>query len=470
VLFSTLNVLRDKGLISQAEYDSAVKDMLDSLGLKAGDQWTLMIGKFGTTFYGFAEGDYIYDSTQSLIDIPGAPLIARGGTFAGDHSRTQFSPRNSRLGFRFKAPEFNGIRASARFEGDFNVQTVPIGYNGAPYQQSETSFFTNPVFRMRHYYGKIENPVVDVLFGQTWHLFGWQDTYQPNTVQPQGIPGELYSRTMQLRLSKTFKNEDFQFDIAVAASRPPQRDSSVPEGEGGIHFAYNKWKTVQTLSSTGTTISPLSVAVTGDLRHFEVNNFALKPNSSNGLTTNAIAADAFIPILPATAEDKANALSLLGEFASGYGFTDMYTSLASGVTFPCSTSTTAPCPQLTGMPAAGAFPYTPNVDQGFVTYDNAGHLHGIQWTTARGGLQYYFPNDGKIWVAANYSYVHSANAHYYGAAAATLDRIDWWNAVLMGDLTPAIRMGVEFDEYRTLYNDEAHATNVRVFGSLFYLF
>ena len=37
-LFTTLNLLRDKGLISQAEYDSAVKDMLDTLGMKAGDR------------------------------------------------------------------------------------------------------------------------------------------------------------------------------------------------------------------------------------------------------------------------------------------------------------------------------------------------------------------------------------------------------------------------------------------------
>ena len=63
--------------------------------------------------------------------------------------------------------------------------------------------------------------------------------------------------------------------------------------------------------------------------------------------------------------------------------------------------------QLSGAPAAGAFPYTPNIDKGFVTYDNAGHLHGIQWTTARGGIQYYFPNNGKVWIAGNYSHIRA---------------------------------------------------------------
>ena len=40
----------------------------------------------------------------------------------------------------------------------------------------------------------------------------------------------------------------------------------------------------------------------------------------------------------------------------------------------------------------------------------------------------------------------------------------------MGDLTPAIRMGVEYDEYITNYVDQTHAIDKRVFGSLFYLF
>ena len=43
--------------------------------------------------------------------------------------------------------------------------------------------------RIRHAMFRVETPVVDVLVGQYWHLFGWQDGYHPNTTEIQGVPG-----------------------------------------------------------------------------------------------------------------------------------------------------------------------------------------------------------------------------------------------------------------------------------------
>ena len=50
--------------------------------------------------YGFVETDIIHDSTQGqpLTEEPDNPLVAKGNTWAGSHSKTIMSIRNSRLG------------------------------------------------------------------------------------------------------------------------------------------------------------------------------------------------------------------------------------------------------------------------------------------------------------------------------------------------------------------------------------
>jgi hypothetical protein len=470
-LFQTLplHLMLQKGIITQAEYDSAVNDLKESVGSKnaSSDLTNIVVGKWSTSIYGFAEGDYIYDSTQGFIDIPGAPLVARPGTYSGDHSQMQFSTRNSRIGLRLRAPEYNGIRASALFEGDFNV-TVPgtsdlgVTSPSQTYQVTENNLFTNPFFRTRHFYMKLENPIVDVIFGQTWHLFGWESEYFPNTVQPQGIPGQVYSRTPQVRLNKSFKGDLFDFDIAVAAMRPPQRASSVPEGEGGLHLAFNKWTGAHTISATGTTVSPLSVAVTGDVRKFSIPQFSATPADTNNITTTAISVEAFIPVIPATKDNMGNSLSLVGEAVSGSGIVDMFTGLSSGVSWP-------------SLPATGTPPtvpvFNPLMDPGYVTYNKAGDLVAIQWNVYRAGAQYFLPGlDGKLWVSGNFSYVNSPNAPTLNTPSKSLSILDWFDFNIMGDVTPAIRLGIEYAHYASHYGDGVVATDHRVYASAFFLF
>ena len=57
---------------------------------------------------------------------------------------------------------------------------------------SEGSFYTSPTFRMRHYALKMETPYIDLLAGQYWQLFGFQSLFHPNTVEMQGVPGQIY--------------------------------------------------------------------------------------------------------------------------------------------------------------------------------------------------------------------------------------------------------------------------------------
>ena len=464
VELTSLRLMRDKGVISQAEFDSAVHDLSESVGASAAaQQGTVVMGKWATTIYGFVEADSISDSTQTFNDLAGSGLVARAGSVAGENYRWTEGIRNSRLGLRMKAPEVSGVRASAQFEFDFIGMPAIVGATTTAYSisgVSEGAFGSNPLLRVRHLNFKVETPVVDFLLGQYWQLFGYQPIYQPNTVQLQGVPGEVYSRTPQFRISKTVKASPITFEIAVAATRPVQRDTGIPDGQGGIRFAVDSWTGVQTVGATGTQISPLSIAATGLVRRVEVNQFASVPKNTTELTSSAFSVEAFLPVLPGTKEQKGNSLSFNGEFASGYGFNDMYTGLTGGISFP-----TYPAPPAGGTQAI------PNIDNGTVTYDSGGKLHGIQWTTYLFGGQYYFPGlDGKMFLTGNYSHMESANSHYYGAPAKTMAAEDWFDVNFFADPIPALRLGLEYANFNTMTVDGIHSINHRIQFSGFYIF
>jgi hypothetical protein len=474
--FMSLRLMRDKGIITEAEYQSALKDLSDTSGARAGEGLNFVVGKWSTQLYGFAEADYIYVTTQGLPDIPGNTQIARPGSYKGENQQMQFGVRNSRIGFRFRAPETSGIRASAVLEADFfqasaaggTLAVNPTNNTTGNAYGTEQSFWSNPVLRARHYYLKLETPVVDFLFGQTWALFGWQPVYMPATVEIQGVPGEVYQRTPQMRMSKTVKGEDATFEIAIGAMRPPQSASAVPEGQAGMRLAFNKWTGMYTSGQTSTNVVPASIAVTGDLRYIRVNS-EFGPNAATSSVDrgfSAIAADAFLPIVPADKDHKGNSLSILGQFAYGYGISDLFSALNGGIKFPNP-------PNPTGATPAPV--YTPNIDPGIAVFDYKGGLHPIQWTAVLAGLQYYLPGlDGKAFLSANYSHMESANMHYYmttaANAAAARSSLDWFDVAFMGDVTDAVRLGIEYANTTDVYVDTIHAVNHRVQGSAFYIF
>ncbi len=58
-------------------------------------------------------------------------------------------------------------------------------------------------------------------------------------------------------------------EIAIAASRPPQRDSYVPDVQAGLKFNLNNWKGVATAGGTGTSFF-LPPSRLRDWRRFQV--------------------------------------------------------------------------------------------------------------------------------------------------------------------------------------------------------
>lgn len=413
-------------------------------------------GKWKPILYGFVEFDSIHDSTQSFNELAGNAPIQRSDTYPGDHARTTFGVRNSRLGFKLAAPETAGIRATGVLEMDF--------LGNQPPNASEAAFFTNPTFRIRHFAMRLENAYVDVLVGQYWQLFGWQTYFHPNTVEIQGVPGQIYSRSPQVRLSHAFKTDPVDVELAVAVSRPPERDSAIPDGQAGLRVLLNDWKGLHTAGATGTSVDPLGIGVSGVARHFSVPEFTASPMASDERNGWGISVDALLPVIPATIETRANALTLTGSFVTGTGISDLYTGLAGGIAFPALPNPTNATPQPT---------YTPDIDNGIATFDAQGRLHTIDWQSYIVGAQYYLPPSGKLWISGNYSHMNSANAKDYvdpKSATKVFTKSSWADGNVFWDALPAVRLGIEYAFFQQTYADGKDATNHRVQFSGFYIF
>jgi hypothetical protein len=488
---TTLRILHDKHVITDAEYEAALTEIGASTGDRgAADANTVVVGKWSTTFYGFVEADSIVDTTQSFSDAAGNAQVQRPNpfplpppaiqdTYTGDHGRTQFSIRNSRFGFRLRAPETHDIRTSALVEIDFLGSQNPIAYTSdTASRSSENAYFTSPAMRARHAYLKLETPVIDLLFGQTWALFGWQPVFQPNTVEIQGVPGEIYARTPQIRLSKTIKSNAATVDFAVALNRPPERDSMIPALQGGAHLAIEHWRGMKTNGATATQNMPASIAVTGDARQYSIPEFQPIPQQNVNRTSSAIAVDGFFPVIPTNDTKRGNALSLTGEVSTGYGFADMFSGLTGGMQMPH-------IPNTTGLNPAPTYPQ--NIDDGLVVYDLNGQLHPIQWTSFMVGAEYYLPGlHGRAWLSANYSRMQSANSHYYARpdsntlpnpqeayfvpAAQVRDSLDWFDVNFFADVAEPVRLGFEYANFHDHYVDGVSAINHRFQLSGFFLF
>jgi hypothetical protein len=417
------------------------------------------MGKWQTTLYGFVEFDAIHDSTQpgltSINDSQGNAALTRPGTYQAGNGQTLFGARNSRIGFKLGAPETDGIKTSAVLEMDF------LG-NQPTSTASQAALIGNPTFRIRHMALRVETPVVDALLGQYWQLFGWQSAFHPNTVEIQGVPGQIYSRAPQARLSKTIKSDAVNFDVAIAAARPASRNSETPDGQAGLKLTFNDWKGLHTAGGAGTAVDGLSIGVSGVARHFVLPGLSgIHQSRTNGW---GVSIDGLIPVIPATMQHRENALTLTGSFVTGTGISDLYTGLNGGVSFP------APPNPTMAMPAPT---YAADIDNGMVTYDGDGHVHTIDWQSYILGLQYSLPPSGKVWVSANYSGMKSDNAASYVNAAGKskiFDRSYWADANVFCDVTDAVRLGAEYAFFHQTYADGVAAKNTRLQFSAFYLF
>jgi hypothetical protein len=425
--------------------------------------------KWNTSLYGFLILDTAHDSTQSFQN--GAinyGIVARPGTWAGDHGRTSFDARFTRIGFRLAAPEVEGIKASAFIEFDF-AGNQAIAYPNSATYVAESGYYNNPVPRLLNFFAKVENPYVDAYAGLYYHLYGGGVYFGPLSVQLGPIPGTAITRASQVRLSKTFKNEDVSFDIAVAASRPVERDSQYPDGEGSLRLLINHWKAVAGFGGLGAYEESAGFAISGIYRKFRVPDFVANPTSRHGQTGRGLAVNALIPVISRTAKAKGNALTLLGTFTTGTGIGDTYP-INGGAYFPAlpNPSNATPAPNW-GWGTTSA----QDVDNGLVTYDPQGRLRTIDWTTYAVGAQYYLPPTGRVWLSTNYAYIKSGNLAELGLSPTrVIPKYNFWDACVFYEITPAVPAitGLEYSELKETYADGVSAKNKRFQLSFYYSF
>ncbi|HVU50163.1 MAG TPA: hypothetical protein VHL80_05735 [Polyangia bacterium] len=388
------------------------------------------------TLYGYAGVNIMQDSTQSFGTASSNTIIQHLGTPRGNNLQAQATARDSRIGLRLAPPQLGSVRASVNIETDFNAPP-PIEY-------TEANSVTNAGLRMRHYYMKVETPVVDFIAGQYHDLFGWGGKgFYPSTLAFLGITGEIYHRKPQVRLSKTV-GSDVELEVAVAALAPVQKSGGYPDVEAGIRLGVNKWTGARQQAYGQPGIGALGIGVSGIGRHFEVANFIENPSTTVPGTGWGVAGNVFIPVIPATsAKDRGNALSLTGEYSIGTGISDMYSDLTGGLLFPALGN-----PMDRMDPTNPPPVYTPNIDSGIVTFDGDRRLRTANWQGFVANLQYYLPiAGGKVWIAATHSEIKSTNIQSITPMAGWggIYTHSWYNdGTLFVAITDQIQVGVAF--------------------------
>ncbi|TMB01572.1 MAG: hypothetical protein E6J64_19015 [Deltaproteobacteria bacterium] len=338
------------------------------------------------------------------------------------------------------------------FEMDF-VGNSPLNPNTRPPTGTESGFFTAPTPRIRHALMQVDSDIVTFWIGQTWNLMAFEAAFLPTSVQPQGLPGQLFGRNPQVRLSHIFDAKIFSVEVAAAALRPPQMDAELPDFQGGLKLSLPGWTGVQSIGSTATTISPFSVAVTGALRKLKLASSVTNTTATSSVTGSAIAVDAFVPVLPAK-ERGGLAISLLGEATTGSGYGDLFSGLTGG----------AGVGQPTGIPAATYNPFQ-DIDPGIAGWDNFGVLRTINWRTLLLDAQISY---GKVVLAGNYSNVYSDNVTLF--TGANWYQQTWWDANLIVDPWPGVRFGLEYARTLQRKFGGGLANNSRLFFAGFFLF
>ena len=418
------------------------------------DPISLSLGKRVTIrWYGVVQADFIYDTTRSYGDTIGSGLVARKDTYEGTVGRFQASSRSTRFGLALDAKPIGGVTPSSVLEADF-AGDQPTSDVGA----SERSYYDSPGLRLRHAYLKLGSDAVDLLVGQTDDVFGWQNT-------PASV-----SRHTQVRLSTSFlASSPVGLDFAVAALRPAQRDSRMPDAQAGLRITGNRWKGVYARDGIPSA-RKLSLGISGVARQFDADAFTPPPTqTSNKVVGWGLSVDAVLPVIPAKDEyDRSNALTLAGSYVTGTGVGDLMR-VDGGAEFP-------PLPN----PARASPPpeYEANVDEGLVSFDRLGVLNTIDWNALRVDAQYYLPPSGRVRIQGIYTQAYSKNMsalYPQGGAEIDLlthiaDRIRYVEGNIYWDVTPELRLGAACIYTAVTYLDGKEPHSIRGKPSAYYFF
>jgi len=388
--------------------------------------------------HGFAELDYIYDTTEMGLGtetIGDSAQIPKGGTLGNVNGQTQFSPRNSRFDF-LAQQSVGGWMTKGYVEGDFLGITNNTSVGG-----TENKEYTQPTFRIRHAYMDAQSDGWDIMAGQYWTLFGWNMDNVLATLDVSPIMGTLYERTPRLGIMKTI-GDDAQVQIALDAERPEQAMSGIPNFNGGLRIKLNDWESQFAYATGGSKLVPLSIGISGTLRTYEMfpyfYNLQTKAYTqvtgqgpTSDITGDGIAIDAQIPVLTATAQKDDVTMILCGEWMTGYGVADALNGWNGG-------GATAPA-------------YSNGLDSGIAgTLTNAnGAVSLINDTSYNVQMQFHLPQSIGTYLTVGYGETYSNNAR--SMSGASYNDVNGMFANLVQDFTGNIRAGVEYSRFQDNY-------------------
>jgi hypothetical protein len=427
------------------QHEGSLAATSPSLGLPLG--WFVSV-------YGAAELNFAFDSSQSSnrdVTAPNNLTLATPGSFRGSTDSDYAGTRRSRFGLSLAGPVTGRVRARFVFE---------------------TGLFARAEDRPRaqQLYLGIETPIVDVLVGRSYGLFGWGGKgFAPTTAAYNGVFGQIFDRPSQVRLSHIFRSYLFDFEVAAAAVAAPAGVVG-PQGEMGLRLAFNRWRGAAAQGVGPAEVAPVQVALSALGRRLEGAYASDDPaNRLPSLRAGGVALDLLVPIIPARGLSLRNALTLTLEVSRGSGIADLYPGLTGGYIAPI-VRVDPSQPPVGGEPVwVSTFPL------GTAGLDGNATQHTIDWRALVIGLHYHLPIGGgdRIWISAVHSRLRSDNI--LDMTPRTLWGAIWTNghyydATLFGRIWRGLHASIAQQYTKQWSSVRREASNIRTLVSLYYLF
>jgi hypothetical protein len=408
--------------------------------------WALPFGWF-VSLYGAAEVNFVFDSTQSFTPNgvgPNNVTLQRPGSIRRSWGDGYASARRSRFGLSLAGPVTEHVRARFVFETGLFARTED-----------------RP--RSRHLYVGIETPIIDLLVGRSYGLFGWGGKgFAPTTAAYDGVFGQIFNLPAQIRLSHIFKGQWLDLEIAAAAVGAPSGVVG-PQGEMGLRLAFNKWQGAAAQGVGPAETAPAQLALSALGRRLERGYFAGDPAGRGPpLRAGGLALDLLVPIIPAQGAGLRNALTLTVELSRGTGIADVYPGLDGGFpSFGIATPT-------------GFLAFVAPGPRGTQGVSGDGAHDTIDWRAFVVGLHYHFPlgTGDRLWISAVHSRLDSSNIRALGPLAypGVWAQGRYYDATVFGRIWRGIHASIGRQLTTQTFADGVEASNTRTMVSLYVLY
>ncbi|MBT1074174.1 hypothetical protein [Geobacter grbiciae] len=270
-----------------------------------GNMASPVTSKFKLSIGGFVKLDYVYNSVN-LGSANGIGLVAtlqpngipKTSSPAAKQDQSLFSARQSRIWFKAEGPTFLGARTGALIETDF------FGSGGS---SNETA-----TMRIRLAYGTLDWANTQILFGQSWDLFGPAAASTVDFGQGQTAGNPTTPRVPQLRVSQKVKLSEQNSLKLIAALQNPIQNSNTANGTVG-----ESWGARPNIAGQAMLVSKALGAAPGfwglPMNQFTLGLFGLYGNqeiAGNGGTVDSwgYGLYAFVPVLR-SADGKSRAMT-----------------------------------------------------------------------------------------------------------------------------------------------------------------